>query len=168
MLVQVGNAGEGISTVLTIGSALVGLLVIDQSSFASIRVVASWTNMLLAASCLPSMLLLVGAPVVAWKATHHQFIQTLESSSSSKWTEGLLLVWKRTFNPLSAAQRTSSASLCSLFTCLFKLLTVASWRLHTGQLVAPVWIFVWFLREPGVVNTLWHTKLLSKGKKEEG
>ena len=38
--------------------------------------------------------------------------------------------------------------------CLFRLLTVASWRLHTGQLVAPVWIFVWFLREPGVVNTL--------------
>ena len=65
MLVQVGNAGEGISTELTVGSALVGLLVVDQSSFAAIRVVASWTNMLLAASCLPSMLLLVVAPVVA-------------------------------------------------------------------------------------------------------
>ena len=65
MLVQVGNAGEGISTVLTIGSALVRLLVIDQSSFAAIRVVASWANMLLAACCLPSMLLLVVAPVVA-------------------------------------------------------------------------------------------------------
>ena len=66
MLVQVGNAGEGISTVLTVGSALVGLLVVDQSSFAAIRVVTSWANMLLAARCLPSsMLLLVVGPVVA-------------------------------------------------------------------------------------------------------
>ena len=65
MLVQVGNAGEGISTVLTVGFALVGLLVVDQSSFAAIRVVASWANMLLAARCLPSVLLLVVAPVVA-------------------------------------------------------------------------------------------------------
>ena len=64
MLVQVGYAGEGISTVLTVGSALMGLLVVDQSGFAAIRVVAGWTDMLLA-SGLPSSLLLVGAPVVA-------------------------------------------------------------------------------------------------------
>ena len=44
--------------------------------------------------------------------------------------------------------------------CLFKLLTVASCLLQTGQLVAPVWIFAWFLREPGVVKTLRHTMLL--------
>ena len=62
VLVQVGNAGECVSTVSTVGSALMGLLVVDESSFAAIRVVASWTNMLLP-SCLPG---LVGAsPVVA-------------------------------------------------------------------------------------------------------
>ena len=44
--------------------------------------------------------------------------------------------------------------------CLFKLLTVASCLLQTGQLVAPVWIFAWFLREPGVVKTLRYTMLL--------
>ena len=52
--------------------------------------------------------------------------------------------------------------------CLFKLLTVASCLLQTGQLVAPVWIFAWFLREPGVVKTLRHTMLLlGKGRRGE-
>ena len=36
VLVQVGYAGEGIATVLTVGSALMGLLVVDQGSFASV------------------------------------------------------------------------------------------------------------------------------------
>ena len=51
--------------------------------------------------------------------------------------------------------------------CLFRLLTVANWRLHTGQLVAPVWIFVWFLSEPGVVNTLRDNVTLAKGRRRE-
>ena len=33
----------------------------------------------------------------------------------------------------------------------------ASLRLQREQLVAPVWILEWFLRDPGVVNTNWHT-----------
>ena len=64
VLVQVGYAGEGIATVLTVGSALMGLLVVDQGGFAPIRVMAGWTDMLLA-SGLPPRSLLVVAPVVA-------------------------------------------------------------------------------------------------------
>ena len=64
MLVQVGYAGEGVATVLTVGPALVGLLVVDQGGLAAIRVVAGWTDMLLA-SGLPPRSLLVVAPVVA-------------------------------------------------------------------------------------------------------
>ena len=63
MLVQVGYAGEGIATILTVGSALMGLLVVYKGGFAAIRVVAGWTDMLLA-SGLPRSLLVV-APVVA-------------------------------------------------------------------------------------------------------
>jgi len=86
MLVQVGNAGEGISTVLTVGSALVGLLVVDQSSFAAIRVVTSWANMLLAARCLPSSSSsMVVAPVVALcsvPSVHALFALTVRHHSS--------------------------------------------------------------------------------------
>ena len=63
VLVQVGYAGEGIATVLTVGSALMGLLVVDESGFAAIRVVTSWTNMLLARLSL--LVLVVASPVVA-------------------------------------------------------------------------------------------------------
>ena len=63
MLVQVGYAGEGVATILTVGPALVGLLVVDQGGLAAIRVVAGWTDMLLA-SGLPRSLLVV-TPVVA-------------------------------------------------------------------------------------------------------
>ena len=63
VLVQVGYAGEGIATVLTVGSALMGLLMVDQRSFASIRILTSWTGVVLAPR-LPSLLLVV-VPVVA-------------------------------------------------------------------------------------------------------
>ena len=39
----------------------------------------------------------------------------------------------------------------------FEAADIASLWLQREQLVAPVWIFEWFLRDPGVVNTVWHT-----------
>ena len=63
VLVQVGYAGEGIATVLTVGSALMGLLMVDQRSFAAIRILTSWTGVVLAPR-LPSLLVVV-VPVVA-------------------------------------------------------------------------------------------------------
>ena len=41
--------------------------------------------------------------------------------------------------------------------CLFRLLTVASCLPQTEHEVAPVCILLWFLSEPGVVNTFPHT-----------
>ena len=61
MLVQVGNAGKCVSTVLTVCPPLMGLLMVDQGSFAAVSILASWANM-----ChLPCPLLVLVVPVVA-------------------------------------------------------------------------------------------------------
>ena len=61
MLVQVGNAGKCVATVLTVCPPLMGLLMVDQGSFAAVSILASWADM---CHLLCPLLVLV-VPVVA-------------------------------------------------------------------------------------------------------